>query len=204
MNQLLRRVAKDLRYRPLPSLISGRFHIESFDSVVDSVTSWLAGQLPYRIAFEGPEGQFQGLAVVKYEILDLTFSVDHIDWNHDEVLGVPLLKELGFVVSPEDLDRAENSGMDDPTCLAELSEDIGKNQTLLRLLLEKRPGRAKELEYIKQIVLSGRFQEILQASEAGEEHFRRVVDSCFPDDFTISDACLTNAEFVWFHKHFYL
>ena len=90
----------------------------------------------------------------------------------------------------------------DPTRLTELQEDIDKNEMLLRLFLEKRPGGLGDSEYFKQQVVSGRLQEILRANEAGEEAFERVVRDC-PGDFTVSDACLTNAEFVWFHKHSY-
>src|SRR5262249_14968272 len=91
-----------------------------------------------------------------------------------------------------------------PTCLTELQDDIAKDETVLRLFLEKRPGGLGDPEYLKQLVTSGRLKEILRANEAGGEAFERVVRDCFPSDFTLSDACLTNAEFVWFHKYSYL
>ena len=203
MNRLLRHVAKDLSYRPLLHLVSQRLHIESVDSVAESVSSWLRTQVAYRIAFKGPEQKYIGFAVVKYGILDLTFSVEPIDCSRGDLHGIPLLKELGFATDPRDLpDGAVDEK--DPTCLTELQEDIDKNEMVLRLFLEKRPGGLGDPEYLKQQVVSGRLQEILRANEAGEEAFERVVQDCFPGDFTVSDACLTNAEFVWFHKHSYL
>jgi hypothetical protein len=203
MNHLLRHVAKDLCYRPLLHLVSQRLHIESVDSVAESVSSWLRTQVAYRIAFKGPEQKYIGFAVVKYGILDLTFSVERTDRSRRDLHGVALLKELGFALHARNLpDGAADER--DPTCLTELREDIDKNEMVLRLFLEKRPGGLGDPEYFKQQVVSGRLREILRANEAGEDAFERVVRDCFPGDFTVSDACLTNAEFVWFHKHSYL
>jgi len=203
MKRLLRHVAKGLCYRPLLHLVSQRLHIESVDSVAEFVSSWLRTQVAYRIAFKGPEQKYIGFAVVKYGILDLTFSVEPIDCSRGDLHGIPLLKELGFAMDPKDL---HDGALDekDPTCLTELQEDIDKNEMVLRLFLEKRPGGLGDPEYFKQQIISGRLQEVLRANEAGEEAFGRVVRDCFPGDFTVSDACLTNAEFVWFHKHSYL
>jgi hypothetical protein len=51
-----------------------------------------------------------------------------------------------------------------------------------------------------------RLQVIKNFAVRSEEfitHLTLPVDY-FPRAFTITDACVTNADFVWFHKHFYL
>jgi hypothetical protein len=96
-----------------------------------------------------------------------------------------LLEELGFVTHPRDVpDVAEEH--EDPTCLAELMEDIEKSRNILRLLLKKSTGGKAGAPAISVAT-----------------DLQQVVDDCFPDEFVVCDACLTNAEFVWFHKHFY-
>jgi hypothetical protein len=34
-----------------------------------------------------------------------------------------------------------------------------------------------------------------------ENALEQVIQDCFPADFMVADACLTNAESVWLHKH---
>ena len=135
MNRLLRRVAKNLRYRPLLHLVSQPLHLESIDELVESASSWLRTQVPYPIAFKGPKRKYIGFAVVKYGILDLTFSVEQVDWTHAKQQGLTRLKELGFAMHPRDLSEGAVAEQNDPTCLTELQEDIDKNETLLRLSL---------------------------------------------------------------------
>jgi hypothetical protein len=203
MNRLLRRVAKDLRYRPLAGLLSRKVHLDTFDSAVESVSSWLEQQVPYRLAFSGPESKYIGFALLKYGILDLTFKLEQFEWRDEDVRGLPLLQEFGFIV-PTDVVVPPVEKEDDPTCLTELTEDLDKNQAVLRLFLEKRPGNFGDPEYLKRMVLSGGAGKMLRALNSEGEEFKRAVDGCFPTDFSVSDACISNAAFVWFHKHFYL
>jgi hypothetical protein len=122
----------------------------------------------------------------------------------DDLRGISLLKKLGFAMHRVEINQTLSDDGEDPTCLTELEQDIEKHETLLRLFLEKKPGHFFAPEYMKEMIRSGRMQRILAASEAGGEEFRLVVDECFPDNFVVTDACITNAGFVWFHKHSYL
>lgn len=147
-----------------------------------------------------------GFSIVKYGILDLTFVCDGIGWDQKDAPGMAVLKEFGFVFHPDELPEDSRMAMadeEDPTCLAELQDDIDKDETLVRLFLERKPGEYHP-GYVKSLVTSGRMKAILEASEAGEQDLRRIVNPDFPADFTVSDACLTNAGFIWFHKHYYL
>lgn len=207
MNRLVRRIAKKIRYRPLLDLISNRVPIHSFDTIVEDTSSWLTRKLSWTVRFQEPQQKYMAFSIVKYGILDLTFVCDGIGWNQKDAAGMAALKECGFVFHldevPEDT-RMAMADEEDPTCLAELQGDIDKNETLVRLFLERKPGEYLDPGYVKSLVTSGRMKAILEASEAGEEDLRRIVNQDFPADFTVSDACLTNAGFIWFHKHSYL
>jgi hypothetical protein len=73
--------------------------------------------------------------------------------------------------------------------LEELAEDLGRHQTVVRLFLELPPS-ADGLPAQK-------------TSVPVVEPFPLPLDS-FPQTCTVTDACITKASFVWFHKHFYL
>ncbi len=111
-----------------------------------------------------------------------------INWNHDEVLGVPLLKELGFVVSPEDLDRAENiAEFHGKRFAMHLSYVVGRSagKRSCASFWMKRPVQRNSSEYIKQIVLSGRSSPKRFASRRLDLSPREIaspaqrIDSCF-------------------------
>ena len=89
---------------------------------------------------------------------------------------------------------------EDPTCLTDLHEDIEKGETLLRVFLEDEPGRSSDPESLKRLIAAGKAKAIHE----GKEPMERLLGDCFPREYTLTDACLTNSGFIWFHKHFYL
>jgi hypothetical protein len=139
---------------------------------------------------------------VKYGILDLTFCVDGFLWTPEDSGGTMLLKEFGFAA--HDTDPQQCTDMYDPTCLQELNDDIAKEQCLLRVFLEKKPGYWTTPEYMREQLQNGWFPRMSAASEAGEAAYQKLVEECFPAEFTVTDSCITNASFIWFHKHSYL
>ena len=76
---------------------------------------------------------------------------------------------------------------DDATCLELLQDDLELNQVWLLLFMEggKPAGRTGDYGQEAQAVL-------------------RVPEGYLPRPFSITDACITNADAVWFFKHFYL
>ena len=137
------------------------------------------------------------LSIVRYGILDLTFEVREITWSTEDKGGPRLLRDFGFAVDPdEETDQRESlfDLGDDLTCLGELDEEIACGASVLRLFLEERPVRDME-EHMLRLGLNGGLTE-------------RFVDdfllNYFPKSFVVTDACLTNAPFLWFHKHFWM
>ncbi len=139
-------------------------------------------------------------SVVKYGLLNLSYLAEGVAWTPGDRGGASLLHELGFALHADEVPKPAADDPD-PTCLSELDQDIDKNETLLRLFLEREPGRTGTFERMKEMLESGKAKRIFKANEAD---YWVMADECFPHEFVITDACLTNAGFVWFHKHFYL
>jgi hypothetical protein len=102
---LVRSVARALRYRPLGHLVGRTVEVADTDHVEDA----LGPELPGGCLLAGPEPDLRYSAVARYGILDLRFTAP------GELLagvargGVGLLRELGFLPG--------HRVCDDPTCL---------------------------------------------------------------------------------------
>jgi hypothetical protein len=120
-------------------------------------------------------GRFEATAA-KYGLLDLEFTSLQSTLTLQDRGGVALLKQLSFVKE----DRTEENLRNEEFCLQELEESIsGRELVKLFLIsdldLDSNPLRAK-----------GFLQR-----------------SALPRAFRVTDACLTNSDYVWFNKHFY-
>jgi hypothetical protein len=164
MNTVLRTIARQLRYRPLPELIGAKVTIDSAASAADTVSAVLATSCPWPLRFIRPQAPWITESLTKYRLLDLTYALEDIQWQSSDAPGASILQQLGFVVQ----DLAQE---DDATSLELLAENIDQEGPVLRLIIEERarPGGAE-----------------------------------FPYYMEVSDACLTNADSIWLHKHFYL
>jgi hypothetical protein len=202
MNNLLRKVARELRYRPIPELIGTKVTIESASAVPCTVAEALTTLFPVPLRFIGPQEPWITVSLAKYCHLDLTFGVDGVEWRPHDDFGITTLKKLGFALHPRELSKNERQHLTeekDPTCLRELAEDINQGGAVLRLFLEETPRR-ELLDYWKGVMKNGKGHLF----EGGVDQMRILLEGFFPHDLAISDACLTNARFIWFHKHFYL
>src|SRR5690242_18169872 len=96
---LLKKVARELQYRPLPEFIGRAVTIHSLETI-EADSRYALGELwPKECALI--EKSVSLLAIAKYGILDLRFWVSIDRLAIDSQSGIPLLKELAFVVSPE-------------------------------------------------------------------------------------------------------
>ncbi len=196
---LLRKVAKELRYRPLLDLIGQEVEIKSLGTVENDIRLTIGVSLPSECVMSSPLSE---LALVRYGILDLYFEAPRSMLANNYQSGIPLLKELGFAVEPEHaqelIETRRGLGdkfADDPTCLNELANDLAENRTLLKLFLR---GESGILRYLRQLPEEIRDQESMKIPENFE-----LPANYFPHSFLLTDACVTNANFVWFHTHFY-
>ena len=197
-NQLLRQVAREIRYLSIPNLIGREVEIRSFDTIVTDIFKDLCNLLPDKYKQVGP---VHPLAIAKYGILDLEFQVPTASLKTGNYQsGISLLKEFGFIESKEERQRAQDTAesfgdklTDDPFCLTELAEDIEKKQVFLKLFLESES--VVENYDLDQMPIEETIEFFNNLS---------LPTDYFPRKFLITDACLTNAGFVWINKHFYL
>jgi hypothetical protein len=183
--ELVRGVARGLRYRPLEHLIGRLIEVADLAEVEHAVRLALGPDLPEGCRLVGPELRSREGAVAKYGILDLRFSAPAELLSGEARTGVPLLRELGFLPGGEV--GPQHRVCDDPTCLELLQDDIAAGQVYLRLFLAGgRPGEEARL-----------------AGPDGQVHLR-IPQGYLPRPFRVTDACVTNASAVWLWRHFYL
>ncbi|SRR5579884_3310892 len=175
---LVRAVARGLRYRSLPHLIGRAVELRNLGHVEEAVRAALGPDLPAGYHLAGPELRFREGAVAKYGILDLEFSAPPEALAGEMCSGVTLLRELGFL--PGGGVGPSHRVCDDPTCLEMLHDDLEGGRVWLLLSLE-----------------GGRPGPVVQVPP-------RVPAGYLPQPFRVADACLTNARGVWLWKHFYL
>ena len=200
MNSVLRKAARGLKYRPLQELIGTKVTIENVSSVPSTIGAMLEKAFSLPVRFNGSREPWITIALAKYRILDLTFIVDGVEWQPADKPGIALLKEFGFILNPDEIPEDVRQSLrqdDDPTCITTLDEDIG--QSLLRLFLEEVPRRSGA-EYLEELTRAGK-RHLLKGGVAEMEQF---LDGFFPHEMAVADACLTNADSIWFHKPFYL
>ena len=91
------------------------------------------------------------------------------------------MRELGFILSPEDKDSLSKNALEteDVGFLDLLVEDVEANEAIIKLFLKT----VKAQSMSRSLKLAANY---------------------FPRTFVVEDACLTNSSYVWFNKHFYL
>ena len=181
---LLNSIAQQLRFKELSSLIGHHVLIRTIDSIQSDLRDALNDTVISGSEMVSPDRRFLEVAMAKYGILDLTLTSPTALLDSDYESGLSVLRKLGFLQergeakSPTFLDPISE---EDPTCLTELHEDLQEDREVVRLFLrsDKIAGKGPHL-------------------------VGRLPVDYLPRDFMVQDACVTNAGFVWFHKHFYL
>lgn len=195
LNRLVREVSRDIRCRALPELVDRSVVLHKEETIVSDVEGCVQRLMP-DVQFSCNESKGVLFPLLKYGFLDLTWEIGSVDWRTADVGGTSLLRELGFLISPKELLDQSDLLMgqdDDPTCLEELRDDITRRKSFLRVFLLEQPQRDLA-------------ESMIRLAEAGgmtEEFASGFLSGYFPKEYVIVDACLTNAPFIWFHKHFY-
>lgn len=189
--QLIKKLARELKYRSLLELVGRKITIFSVSTVEDDVRRELGSIVPEGCRLLTEPQLMKGM-LAKYDFLDLTFSAPAYLLESQYESGISLLKALYFIRDPseesvdEELREISLLFGDDPTFLSELADDLSKNMTVCRMFLDStHPREWDKNNRMMALKLS-------------------LPSSYFPQVFVIGDACITNAGFVWFHKHFYL
>ncbi len=179
---LLKRLSRELVYRPLDAAIGQQV------SIVDQqgLEAALAPYVPGLSGFEyvGPEPRYFVGALMKYGIIDATFAcpTELLDGPGTR-RGLKLVRELGFA-EPGDEPGTEPFDDDPAACLEELADGLSSDRAYLRVFLtSERPSPTEALRAMRLKDLPADF---------------------LPRTFKIDDACVTNSDYVWMLKHFYM
>lgn len=184
---LIKRLARELRYLPLSEFVGRNVRIRSIQTVADDVRDVLSLIVPEECQLLTDAKLIEG-TLAKYGFLDLTFSAPSCLLESQYQSGISLLKDLRYIREPseveeEDYDFYELLG-EDPTFLTQLTEDLATNKVFIRLFLRGAPAYEDVRESLRGIPA--------------------LPPQYLPRLFAIADVCVTNAESVWFHKHFYM
>ena len=173
---LLRRLAREFRYRPLPTLAGQRATVESYDGVEAFVRSIFPADVgdPGAWATTNGEVTIARYGLIDAELLTTATALDHASTR----AGIPLLRELGFL--PEDGPEA---------CAVELE-----------MLAESLDART----CVIKVFLLTKGQPKRMGTRALMKRLSRGLPPCdFPLKLVIEDACVTNARGAWFNAHFW-
>jgi hypothetical protein len=181
--RLLLRLARELRYRPLAHLIGRRVRVDSLAGV-ELALAGLAGDVRWEanVHLEG--------ALAKYGLVDARGAAPHAWLEHSGTLpGIATLRACGFV--PARGERWEEHDLSDfggaNALLEQLVEDLGERRCICKLML-------------RDDIPDAEHQARLMKAKRG----LRLPATYFPRTFEVVDACVTNSDFVWFARHFYL
>ena len=179
------RLARELRYRPLP-IIGQRVVIEASDDIEhvlrQLVTPWITRESQW-------DGCNIALGLAKYGILDRRCNVSPRELE-GAIRGTAALRENGFVRREPDPDPEVEAELREleADCLVDLAADL--DSCVLKLFLND--GLSDELRFNHN-------RDRYRAALAPE-----LLPDYFPRTFVVTDACISNAPSIWRGKHFYL
>ena len=178
-----KKILRGLRYCSLPKLIDRRVEVCSLETVEADIFAILGGDLPADSRLVSPERKYLEGAIAKYGIIDAEFSISNRHLAACSLIDGDTLRELGFVLSPEDRDYISknplNPDKEDVGLLDSLADDAEKNEAMIKLFLRADAPQATKFAL-------------------------KLPEDYFPRKFVVEDACMTNSGYVWFNKHFYL
>ncbi|HTB72740.1 MAG TPA: hypothetical protein VK762_05835 [Polyangiaceae bacterium] len=174
----LKRLARDFRYRPLPSLEGSKLPVASFDAVEGGLRALLEENGLRPTIFDG--NNFRA-SIAKYDLIDVRFGTSPAALEHaDTRTGLAALRELGFLESPQD-------GEDGGSCLEMLAEDINDGICQIKLFLQAETPRNVRDPVVRRQMIK-----------------LKLPKDYFPRNFILGDACVTNANGIWLEKHLWL
>jgi len=197
----LRRIRLDLKYESREDLIGTEISIDGRAKIKDNITAALRDKIP-NIA-DMVEGGFLG----KYTLLDLTFELNPQP-EFCPSAHLRLLQEFGFLAKTREEALETNLLGCDPKnngALYLIEEGLDEEKLFLRLFLDpvhlKLPKPQKTLSGLSGLV-ERVCRKLLPARRILDGN--AFIDSSFPIEYRVTDACITNARAIWLFKHFYM
>lgn len=178
---VLRKLANSLVYEPQRQVLGAAVTAESRGDLEISVLGLAEKIVPAKsllsVIDENSDAQ-----LAKYRFLDLTIEIDPSCLDGLGYVRPSQLRELGYLSAPMELTFDEAGLQED--CLDLLLESVGEGRAYLRLFLEA-----------DQRIAAGSDPPIAT-------WFKTPVS--WPLTLVVTDACVTNSDYVWLWSHFYL
>lgn len=189
-----------VQYRELTDLIGQVVTISSPVNIAEGVLPIAAKFLPSVHDLELNPGNLLP-ALAKYKLLDLSFALPQPVLSATDTITRNMLIELGFMNAEEEGPMGFVHSENEDTCIEDLVEGTRRGKHWLKLLLDVWPLRDALEEYITAIRPAERGPTF---NDQGWARLLREAETMFPSEFRIRDACITNSNIVWVHKHFYM
>jgi|GEM_PF-3504452 len=191
--ELLKKVARSIRYRELSQLKGTTIQIDDWGSIetllIDFVQEHINDEQITQFKPSSP------IAFLKYGLLDIEFTVSNTVIGDNYLQGVRLLHEFGWLGT----DVVEDD--DEISFLTMLVEDIERDSMFLRFYLKAQetiPLYESEFAY-SDVIDSDGAQAVMEILDYLE---KPTYD--FPNRFKLTGAFLTNVSNFGLWKHFYL
>ena len=199
--QFLRRL-HNVKYRELKRLVGKTIPISSFGAIATDVLSVITPCTRACGTLELRSSNMRG-TLAKYKLLDLSFAAANLTLASEDRVNRKLLASLGFVPAKGELPSNDAFVSDDgdPTCIRELVDYTQEGCEWVKVFLDVWPIRNAFEEYMAA------FRKWPTGTDADHHVLMQLmhqVDGLFPSQFRIRDVCITNSDFVWLHKHFYM
>lgn len=177
----IKQIARGIKYRELTEYVGQRLLIHSAESLETDILQGLQPPLPAECRLRPMEQKHREMAIAKYGLIDVEFSVsDSFLGNHYQS-GISLLKTVGFF--PPKPNQADQETHELALEFAEIVVD----------------------EIVEQLAVNKCYvRMILDVDEAKHQLRLSLLPDYLPKTFVVRDACVTNAPAIWASKHFYL
>jgi hypothetical protein len=167
----------------LPNLIDRRVEVCSLETFESDLFAILGGDLPADSRLVSPDRFHLEGAIAKHGLIDVEFSVSSRHLAACSLIDGETLRELGFILSPEDKESLSKNALEaegeDVGLLDLLVEEVAANEAMIKLFLKTTKTQSPSPSL-------------------------KLAANYFPRTFVVEDACLTNSCYVWLSKHFYL
>lgn len=186
-NELLRRVARGVRYRRLEGPLKQEVQIGALQDLFQ-LPGQILPDLGCAARFDVDRMKNAEALIRKYGFLDLRYDIDPSCLRDVEPVGISGLKELGFLPTPgEEYSQEVAEIHEEAACLQHLSDEVDREEGVLLLFLDPLEDPVEGLGLRERFLrMTPEFQLPL------------------PLTFRVRDAAISNSSFVWINRYFYL
>jgi len=192
---LLKRIARNIRYRELENVKNKIVEIKSYDHVETTAISIVKAELEVDSIISYDEGN--PLAFLKYGLFDLTIEIPLTSLNSEYRTGIRVLADMNW------LDNQGYGENENDSPLMELWDDIQDERAYVRLYLRAKnytkPPKDTQLPDMSHLKEEWERKALMKLLSLGGSRKYE-----FPNTFGFQDAFVSNVRDLGLMKNFYL